>query len=403
MIQRLLALVLALAVAIALGNGCSEDDDCPACPGSPVDITGIDAYPESTTVGDTLQFWAEGQGTDVTFDYIIDGGRFLNRVTNYAMVKAPDEPTILSVSVVAFNDQGSDAYTIEVPINPYVPREGHEPTYTGAGYCGLECHGEAGHGRNYEAWVTTAHATAYDGVETSDDFSHDCFSCHTVGYGDVNEEGWIRHNGGFDEKPVAALQGVQCENCHGPLADHSGTVLENHAELATGDFVLESCANCHRDENLDPQFPETLHAPQANLLNGEDGFEWGLIVNSTPHAAQVEERGCVTCHYPASSLLGGHTFAADPVSCQSCHDEASGEDFDFVDSQMDTIEDLLAELRDELARATDEDKLYANYWYALYNATLIEKDGSRGAHNYLYTRALLELSIEGFEPSDQSP
>ncbi len=400
--QRLLAFSLILLLGIALGNGCSEDEDCPVCPGSAVTITGIDAYPESTTVGDTLQFWAEGQGSNVTFDYLISDGRFLRRVTNYAMVKAPDYPTLLSVTVVAFNEQGSDAHTIEVPIRPYLPREGHEPTYTGAGYCGLECHGVAGHGNHYDAWMTTAHATAYDGVEASAEFSHSCFACHTVGYGDVNEEGWVRHNGGFDEKPIAALQGVQCESCHGPLADRNGTILDEHGDLGRGSFLTESCAGCHRDSELNQQYPEDLHAPQYNVLHGEDGFEYGLIVSSTPHAAAVEEAGnrsCVTCHFPESSRLGSHTFAADPSSCTACHGEASGQDFAFVRSQMDAIDGLLAELQDELARATETDKQYAGYWYALFNATMVAKDASSGAHNYLYTRALLELAIENFEPS----
>jgi len=388
------------SVAAMLAGGCSDDDSCPACPSSPVRITEIIASPESTTVGDTLRFWAQDAGSGVTFDWIISGGRILYHNTNYIRMKAPDDPTLLTVSVVAFNEEGSAALSREIPVRAYLPREGHEPTYTGASYCGLECHGVDGHGDNYDAWVTTAHYTAYDGVEASANFEDRCLQCHTVGYGDVNEDGSNRYNGGFDDKPVAALHGIQCETCHGPLADRYGTVLGNHGELAMGDFLLETCAGCHVDDNLDPLYPDDLHAPQSNILRGDDGYTYGGSVASREHADAVT-RSCVTCHYPTTSRKGGHTFDADPASCAECHGGASGSDFDFVETQMEEVDDLLAQLKDELDRATEDDKLYTSYWYALYNATIVEKDGSSGAHNYVYTKELLERSIADFEPSGQ--
>ncbi len=386
----LLGFGLALLLTTLFAGGCAEDDDCPICPTNPVNISGILLYPETVTVGDTLQFWATGRGSGMQFQWITTHGRFLETDQNWARWKAPASPVVASVTLVAFNDDGSSTFTKAITVSPYKPR--HAPTYTGAAYCGLECHQVDGHGSNYDAWVHSAHANAYGRQGESPETQGKCAACHTVGYGDIDERGWDIHNGGFDEIPVPGLQGVQCEACHGPLANADGEILDEHGELAIGDFLIDTCKGCHTDDTI--EWAEDIHSPQVQMLAGEGGYGYEQTIPSSPHQ-DIVPRGCVTCHYPTSGEEGSsHTFAADPTSCSACHPEASG-----IDLRMNEVADLLMLLKAELSQASEEDKLYYSYEWALRNATLVEKDGSSGAHNYEYSKTLLNLSLQNFEPS----
>jgi hypothetical protein len=391
----LTAVGLALALAALLGGGCSESENCPNCPGAPIVIERVQVFPESLTIGDTLRIWVTARGTDLRYQWAAEDGRFLLTDRDFARWKAPANAAVTEITVLAYNDEHSAVQPIPVTVNTYVPR--HEPTYTGAHYCGQECHNVTGHGDYFATWENTAHAAAYAGVESDPYFNHDCFACHTVGWGDVNEDGWIRHNGGFDEVPIERLQGVQCESCHGPLSDRGGQILDDHASMAIGDFLLEACDRCHTDEGLVPPDAANLHAPHTEMLAGEGGYEYDREMSSSPHKDEIT-RGCVTCHFPTSADGNGHTFAADPTSCTACHAEANGEDFTWS-TAMTEVADLLEQLQEELSRATEEDQRYLPYRWANHNATFAEKDASSGAHNYLYAKELLETSIEDFEPS----
>jgi hypothetical protein len=358
-----------------------------------VHIDEISLYPEAITIGDTLLIVADVRGSDLEFSWITTDGRFLSLNGRWVRWKAPDSPGVATVTILAFNEEESRSASIPITVSPYAAR--HAPTYTGAAYCGLECHDVAGHGSHYESWAQSAHATIYGQTDTESRTAGACAACHTVGYGDIDDRGWARHNGGFDDAPIAQLQGVQCESCHGPLADEEGTILDDHGERARGDFLIESCRGCHSDTEI--EFASDIHAPQAQVLAGEGGYSYGLTIPSTPHVSTVA-RDCVSCHYPAETVQGSHSFAADPASCEACHAEAGGGDFDWSEG-MAEVSDLLRELKVELALATEDDKRYYAYEWALRNATLVERDGSSGAHNYEYARELLQLSLDHFEPS----
>ncbi len=133
------------------------------------------------------------------------------------------------------------------------------------------------------------------------------------------------------------------------------------------------------------------------MLAGQGGYAYGEPILSTPHESAIA-RDCVTCHFPVSDIGGSHTFAADPASCAACHDEANLGNFDWSD-EMNEVAGFLLALKTKLAQAKEEDKELPSYERALLNATLVEKDGSSGAHNYLYAQQLLWRSWLDFEPS----
>jgi hypothetical protein len=80
----------------------------------------------------------------------------------------------------------------------------------------------------------TLHRDAYDNLpEFAQNPALGCVACHTVGFGE---------EGGFvsgDETPE--LEGVQCENCHGPGGAH----VSDTAVSPIIDLTAEMCGACH--------------------------------------------------------------------------------------------------------------------------------------------------------------
>jgi len=316
----LLAAVLCLAL---VPLGCDEDDEtCAVCPTSSVELTSIFAEFDSVAIGTVVRFWALPELGDQTYYWGASGGRFLETDEYFARWKAPDTPMIVKITATASNDEESAALSVPIAVATYLP--GHEPTYTGAGYCGVECHQVAGHGANYDTWRTTAHAGAFAGLEEAPAATPDCAACHAVGYGDTNAAGWARHNGGFDEIPIARLEGVQCESCHGPLADRYGEIYATHGDLALGDSLYAlgaaeaplGCARCHGEIDTE------VHP------NGKHHVaEW----NAGPHAAistgvDPQDPECAQCHTARGFLarLAGTAYTPgttpQPLTCVACHD-----------------------------------------------------------------------------------
>jgi len=489
-------LALAVCASIMLVSGCSEDEKCAACPSPAVWLDEIRAIPESTSVGDSLHMWGIGGGAGLTFQWSATHGRFVVVDEYYARWKAPDEPAVVTITLVAYNQTESATTSLVVPVGMYVPRK--TPAYAGASYCGLECHDVASHGQRYDTWATSAHARAFEGIEADPGFAPSCLTCHTVGAGDLNDEGRPLHNGGFDEAPVARLAGVQCESCHGPLADARGDTIAAHGTAAMGDFLLEvgtashptgcgrcheaalhehklvsewsssrhayaheaaavegdpACAGCHtaqgfiertvsgtapaqaptspvavtcaachdphaathpgdlrvgyeRDDDLCRRCHTnagsaplaTPHAPQAQMLAGEGGYEYALAdPPSSPHI-DVAGNGCVRCHYPDGTSQAGHRFRHDNQSCTACHRDANPNTLTWSRGRTEII-GLLAQLQGELAQATAADSATEGFLRAEYNLKFVQADRSNGVHNHKYAKALLESSIADFEPS----
>lgn len=347
------ALGAVLALAILIGAGCSEEKDCAACPASSIQLESIYLTQDSVSVGGIVEIWALPTLSDQQYAWTASAGRFLVTDSYYAQWKAPDTPAIARITVVAFNDdEESEALSAPIAVDTYLPR--HAPTYTGASYCGLECHGIESHGSRYEAWVGGAHAQAYQGLESDALFQYHaglaspspspCARCHTVGFGDQNADGWDRHNGGYDEIPVARLQGVQCENCHGPLSDRYGEVRADHAGLALGDSLLMvgtpsaplGCATCHEGSPIAGCSTTSCHAgdPPRKPYGKSYLSEWVRGAHDRiPAEVDLEDPECVQCHTAQGfiqRLAGGLLVHGPqhplPITCAACHDP-HGSDF----------------------------------------------------------------------------
>jgi hypothetical protein len=96
------------------------------------------------------------------------------------------------------------------------------------------------HPSQYQHWLTTAHARAYDTLvqqgKTSDP---NCLACHTTGFGGV-------------KAPNVHFENVQCEACHGPGVGHPET-WKNFSPIGES-----QCLKCHNVANS-PNFDYSLY------------------------------------------------------------------------------------------------------------------------------------------------
>jgi len=210
------------------------------------------------------------------------------------------------------------------------------------------------HGGNVEQVMYTGHTHAFDGLTGDNANRPYCLRCHTTGWdAEITEDGnGIANPGpdlnGYDDywnvegeeaaERRAALEGVQCESCHGPAGPdfNAHTPAMSFATRNNDDGEsLSLCSPCHSG-----QLEEWNNSPHA-MAAGGDHEEFlnehytstscwechtseGFIYENDPAFADYDfgdDRsfiGCVTCHDPHAGDAGGgneaQLRAVGPVS-----------------------------------------------------------------------------------------
>lgn len=184
--------------------------------------------------------------------------------------------------------------------NAFFRVSGPTPQYAGSQAC-LECHESV-----HAVEAQTRHAQALEALKRAhQDNNASCLPCHTVGYG--------LPSGFISETATPQLAGVQCENCHGPAANHAA----NPGDLTTRprvDIAGQVCGGCHTGS----------HQPTYE--------EW----KSSGHFAVVEDmnlpsriNSCGRCHSGTARLalvngLNPSTTVTNDanvgITCVVCHD-----------------------------------------------------------------------------------
>jgi predicted CXXCH cytochrome family protein len=286
------------------------------------------------------------------------------------------------------------------------------------------------HPRGY-AWNESAHAISMaNGAEYQYMNRSGCSQCHTA-------NGFIEQmiEGGTAGE-YADPYPVTCAACHDPHSDKNPHQLRRAS-------VAEACTGCHTTRLS--SYSGLHHSHQGQMLIGADGTafpgepldgvgDWtgwelpGYTYENSTHGA-IEER-CVTCHMantptydptfatPDTLLnrIGGHTFAVvwdndtptEPtddilnyVGCEECHGQITLAPVRLTQQKtMDLLDDLNALLpqRSDSTPVHPQDPSLSTIQKAgSYNWYFVANDGSYGTHNFLYSKGLLESSIEQLE------
>jgi len=175
----------------------------------------------------------------------------------------------------------------------------------GAATC-QQCHGD-----NHADWLTTAHATALESLEAiGQDENGECLACHVVG--------WEQEDGFVDVATTPELEGVQCENCHGPSGDHARRAMDgDFSDPPPLNMASATCGECHTDAHH-PTFDEWMQSRHANALSG--------LIDSG-HAQNF----CLECH--SQDFRYANEVGVDPpttetaqlsIECATCHEPHGG-------------------------------------------------------------------------------
>jgi hypothetical protein len=138
--------------------------------------------------------------------------------------------------------------------NSFFQVRGPLPGYAGFQSC-AECHEPI-----LNTVKLTRHASAFtnalfeaDGGQTN----RSCLACHTVGF-DLK-------TGFVSQKKTPHLAGVQCENCHGPAANHAAN-SDDPAVRPRAEVASQVCGGCHNDA-YHPTFDEWTNSAHALVTN----------------------------------------------------------------------------------------------------------------------------------------
>jgi hypothetical protein len=89
------------------------------------------------------------------------------------------------------------------------------------------------HGAQYLKWASSAHSHATDPLPPRPfEFEATCLNCHATG--------WRVRTAGSTELP--GLQAVQCEQCHGPGAEHAAKPAKGYGRIPD---MKTACSTCH--------------------------------------------------------------------------------------------------------------------------------------------------------------
>jgi hypothetical protein len=310
-----------------------------------------------------------------------------------------------------------------------------KPTTTGT--CAF-CHDSGTNHIKAREWKASMHAAVTR--DPSGAGREGCVGCHT-GNGFIDVAKGIA-------SPNTTYSPVTCQACHeshGQTAPETGAklvrkstsvTLKNGVEVTEGGMG-KLCMNCHMSRQNASVYVNSTggssrfgphHGPQADMLAGTNGYEYGLKIPSSGHLSVVEN-SCAGCHMqPVAATeksflqAGGHTFrmgwdGADGKTpqelvavCQKCHGDkmttfnvgrVDYDDDGVVEGVQTEIQHLLNQVSallppdaKEKDALTIDAKWTKQQLQAAFNWTFVKEDKSLGVHNTAYAVGLLKASIK---------
>ena len=219
--------------------------------------------------------------------------------------------TNLSRTATITNVQGNDFFRVFGPSS----------SYAGAMAC-APCHGNI-----YPFVTNTPHAGAFTDpvfMTLGGQTNGSCLACHTVGYG--------LPTGFMSTFRTPLLEGVQCENCHGPAGNHAGNTVDPTI-VPQVELAAQVCGGCH-SARLAPA-EVVAHNPTAFPFEDWSASPHGAVVPDVLQsmaASAANISSCGRCHSgsarlalledqnPVTTLTNDYNVA---ITCAVCHDPHS--------------------------------------------------------------------------------
>jgi Cytochrome c554 and c-prime len=193
-----------------------------------------------------------------------------------------------------------------VPGNAFFAVSGPSANYLGSQGC-TECHAKI-----QFTVLQTPHAGAFTNAEfvaCGGQTNPSCVACHTVGY--------ELPTGFISKSATPQLANVQCENCHGPAANHAANP-NDFTVIPQVEIAATVCGGCHNGP-MQPTYAEWNSSGHAAVVPGV----LQTITSSTNNISS-----CGRCHSGSVrlALLDGQnplTLTNDlnvAITCVVCHD-----------------------------------------------------------------------------------
>ncbi|MBN1887682.1 MAG: ammonia-forming cytochrome c nitrite reductase subunit c552 [Thermoflexales bacterium] len=270
-----------------------------------------------------------------------------------------------------------------------------------------------GYRQQYPEWESSAHATSLESLQNAG-AADACLGCHSADYAVA-----VSNKAG-QEATLPTLKtaqfGVTCQACHAPHKDN--THLFNSL---LRDERYRLCTACHNATGggQRPLTPNTsVHHAVQEMFEGQAVLE--VDGPASPHMPRGSQGAdCTACHMPATA---GNADPGDtathnwdiirpgqgPDACSACHANLKASVTQFstttlslmMDLRQNEIQGQLRALNKSLketksmhpewnpqaANKTDQQLAYER---AVTYVSFVETDGSSGAHNYEYAKAVL--------------
>jgi hypothetical protein len=193
----------------------------------------------------------------------------------------------------------------------------------------------------WTSWATPGRMTLPEYGLSNGEGAHygeSCLGCHAVGFNKLaandgfdDQTGYafpgnLNHDTGDLTKPDPAgwnalpegsryRSGIQCENCHGPLARHAtgqATAVNKPANV----FDAETCGSCHDRAPKHDRYQLWAQGGHANrALASSEGGSSCAQCHTAQGFIQWANNG-----FAATTITAPGAANAEPVTCQACHD-----------------------------------------------------------------------------------
>jgi predicted CXXCH cytochrome family protein len=301
--------------------------------GQKVWLEALALYASGTNVNDS---WVD---TILTQTWTISGppGSLLTAPihTDTTTYFVPDTTGQYLVNLSVTTSHGTKSTSIYINSAKWVGVGNISGPATNPAQCGFGCHSS-----KITEWQKTPHSRVFAyNVDSSDHYSTNCVSCHTVGYDKLATAvngGWDdvqaalgfvipspQHPGVWDSiktnfPALANVSNIQCENCHGPGSLHVSMTDKNKIVAS---LSADACTQCH-----------------SRKFGHVKGYEWDsslhAISKGEPTAVEhMNSSSCAQCHTAQGFITEnlGHGTSGAPyadvqsVTCAACHDPHSDE------------------------------------------------------------------------------